>query len=139
MPAYDFGYGYQQPRERMPRQGGPGSYGYAPQYGYQNPFASWRPDESMWNYYNQNPEAVIGQYLGANQVSGPQGVAQNFRTFLEGWLPDAYKQYTGWNADNPETSFADYLGTQDPMNAFEMTNPSARGLRATYRTRFLRR
>lgn len=137
MAAYDFGYGY-QPVNAGPR-GGPGSYGYRPQYGYTNPFAGWRPDEAMWNYYNANPNAVIGQYLGANQVSGPQGVAQNFRQFLEGWLPDAYQQYTGENAYAPETSFADWLGTQDPLNAFEMTNPNARTLRAGYRTRFLRR
>jgi hypothetical protein len=139
MPAYDFGFGYNgQPAVSAPR-GGPGAYGYRPQYGVTNPFSGWNPNEYEWDYYNQNPQAVIGQYLGANQVTGPLGVAQNFRQFLEGWLPDAYQQYTGWNASNPETSFADYLSTQDPMNQYEMTNPGAKGLRAGYRTRFLRR
>lgn len=134
MAAYDFGYGYRPPAQ--PRTG----YGYRPQARFANPFANanWG-DEGYFDYFQQNPQAAIGQYLGANQVSGPQGVAPDMRSFLENYLPGAYKEYTGWNAANPEKNFAQYLDMQDITNQYEMTNPGARSLRAGYRTRFLKR
>lgn len=137
MAAYDFGYGYSS--QPQPRAGGPGAYGYRPQYGYQNPFAAWRPSEVEWDYYDQNPQAVFGAYLNANPVGGPEGAAPDFRRFLEGWLPDVYREYEGIRPQMPETGFADWLGGQDPINAYELTNPYAKGLRAGYRTRYLRR
>jgi hypothetical protein len=130
MPGYaNFGYGY--------RANQPGAYGYRPQARFAAPV--FGGSEYEFDYWNQNPQAVIGQYLGANQVSGPQGVAPDMRSFLENYLPGAYKEYTGWNAANPEKSFADYLGMQDLTNQYEMTNPGARSLRAGYRTRYLKR
>lgn len=134
---FGYGYGYRPPPQQRFNQ--PGAYGYRPQIGVTDPFAGWKPSEYEFDYYNNNSNAVIGRYLGANQVMGPQGVAPTMRAFLENYLPDAYKEYTGWNADNPEQSFADYLGMQDLTGAYEMTNPGARGLRAGYRTRYLKR
>ena len=133
MPAYDFGYGTQR------AQGGPGSYGYRPQFGVRNPFQGWDPSEVEWSYYDDNPQAVFGRYLNANQVGGPEGSAPDFRRFLENWLPDVYKEYEGIRPQMPETGFADWLGGQSPLNAYEMTNPYAKNLRAGYRTRYLRR
>jgi hypothetical protein len=135
MPAYG-----SYPNRQQPQTGyGPGAYGYRPGARYSNPFTGWNPSEVEFDYYANNPQAVFGRYLASNEVSGPQGVAPTMRAFLEGWLPDAYQQYQGAIPNNPSMGFPEYLSGLSPLNAYEMTNPYARNLRAGFRTRYLRR
>jgi hypothetical protein len=129
MAAYDFGYGAQA-------RGGPGAYGYRPNLYVSNPFAGWNPSELDFDYYQNNPTAVAAKWLSANPA-GQQPAS--LRAFLQQWMPQAYQQYQAQVPQNPELGYADWLGRQDMVGEYEKTNPSAQGLRAGYRTRYLTR
>lgn len=111
-------------------------YGYRTAYQPVNPFVGYQGDEVAQDYYRNNPQAVIGQWLAANPA-GEMPAAM--RRALEQWLGDQQNAYAGAAGMRPDLNFWDWLGERNFQNDYEATNPHAGALRANYRTRYLRR
>lgn len=116
-----------------------GYYMNAPSYGAtRNPWAGKQLNDVERAFF-EKPENAFSSYLAGYDTHGQGAVSPNFRNFIESWLPDMYKGYQGSQWQNPQQTFTDYLGQQDPNQAYALSNPYQRGMRAYRGTRYLAR
>jgi hypothetical protein len=110
----------------------------APTYGARAP---WRGQQlsDVQKTYLEDPNNAFASYLSAYPTTGQGAVSRNYRNFLEGWLPDMYRGYQGQQLFNPQLAFTDYLDRQDPTEAYQLSNPYGRQMRAYRGTRYLSR
>jgi hypothetical protein len=112
---------------------------YAPSYGAaRNPWAGKQLNDAQKVMF-EKPQTAFATYLTGYNTSGQNAVSPNFRSFVESWLPQMYQGYEGQQWLNPDLSFVDYMGDQDPSDAYQLSNPNQRGMRAYRGTRYLSR
>jgi hypothetical protein len=94
------------------------TYGGVP---FVNPFigATWSPIQQQ--AFRDDPRNAFAYMLAANQTSGPRAVPRLFRSFLEEWLPEQFRNYSALGLTGSTMSFEDFLAGRNPFADYPAT------------------
>jgi hypothetical protein len=120
----------------MPYYGpGGGGQSFRP-YAPGNPLAAYNLPYFQREYVNDNPQDYLSLW---KQQPGQQTgqVSRQYEDWRNLWLGQRPQDYQAARMMEPELFFEDYMKRQDPVSAYELAHPYARGLRAMFGTRHI--
>lgn len=116
-------------------QGGQGQVFRGAQPG--NPLAAYSLPYFQREYTNDHPDDYLE--LWKAQPGQQQGqLSEQARAFRDIWLGQMPGRYNAARMMEPELFFEDFMKRQDPVSAYELAHPYARGLKAMFGNRYVR-
>jgi hypothetical protein len=119
----------------MPYYGPHQNQGFRP-YAPGNPLAAYSLPYFQREYVNDNPQDYLTLYK-QQQGQMPGQVSRQYADWRDIWLGQKPGEYQAARFQEPDLMFEDFMKRQDPLSAYELAHPYARGLNAMFGTRHI--
>ncbi|HEX6828725.1 MAG TPA: hypothetical protein VF104_07075 [Burkholderiales bacterium] len=102
-----------------------------------NPLAAYSLPYFQREYTNDHPEDYLSLWK-EQPGQQPGQISSQYQQWRDIWLGQQPARYQAARMMDPELMFEDYMKRQDPVTAYELAHPYARGLKAMFGTRYVR-